>query len=202
MKHFLDLDRWSPWPAESVLVLHGKRARRVRLQVASGARVLVALATSHGEFPLALVEGRETIQFMAPPDARLSVTVDGKPASGVWFQTVDGDDLSVEASPDEYTRIWQRRPRDLNMERMMRQFMQNAEVRTQQLLEQQARHFSEENARAVEAAVNRGKGDVSKAEQPKPAKPKARPTKPAGGAAAPADKGTATEGAEGGSDDV
>lgn len=193
MKHYLDLAKWIPWPDGSVLVLESKRARRVRLDVATVSPALLTISLPAGDFPLATVNGRETVQFSAEGDVRLAITQDGAPAKNVWFQTVDGDDVSLDnGGAEEYTRMWERRPRDYNLERVLQRQAEAMERRFNQALHDQEKRLRTERQVHVDTRKGASGTDVGR----KPAKPKAGANQPRGGVAPPP-AGDGNGGAEG-----
>lgn len=199
MKHYRDISKWLPWPSGSVLVLEGKRARRVRLRVAVPQTARITLDRPNGVFPLAVVDDRDMLELFAEGDVRLAVTdVHGEPLEGAWFATVDGDQFAIEADPEEYTRIWQRRPRNLEFERMMSTALQGVEARFSQALhDQEARHKRERaaDAEARKKPVDSGKGAAGDEGEGKAPNAKAGAKKPDGDVKArpPAKQSTGAE---------
>lgn len=123
MQRLANLDKWQHVTVDKVMTLSGSPGRRVRVDVNAPYPVRMMHADGDGVLTfLALVEGRDVVEFFAPGDS--TITVDGE----LWAHTFDGEKLSVEI-PDavKFTKMVTRRPRDHAFELMQYEARQNAQ---------------------------------------------------------------------------
>lgn len=121
------LSRWAALPQGDVLTLAGTVAeRRIRLQVNSpGAARLFVVNADGEEVFLAAPVGRETVEFSAGGDVRITTADDD-----VFVYTAELEPTSaVIPDPVVFTKIAQRRARNPEMEQMMFLMNQNMDRR-------------------------------------------------------------------------
>lgn len=159
MQRIQDIKKWKVCEEGSAIVFGASAPRRVRLDVNSHAEVRLTYADGNGELvPLALVKGRDVIEFQA--SGEFSIIVDGGP---LWYYTIDGQKLAIK-KPDavSFTRIIERRPRNPEVELMNYLMNQNMERRfEQQRVEFEAMWARREAAATAAAAQSEPSGDAA-----------------------------------------
>lgn len=128
MQRMFNIDKWAHLTQGTRMELPSVKARKVRLEVNTPAETQLYLVP-HGEDGepdgelvfLALVRGRDTIEFHTT--GKVSVLSDG---ADCFVYTADGDDISstIEA-PVIFTKIMERRPRNLELERIAHEMQAN-----------------------------------------------------------------------------
>lgn len=191
MMNLEEIFKFVKWQEGKGILLQGER-RRVRLEVNTQGPAQFFIRQG-GEDPrfLATVEGRETITFMADGPVTILPDAEGE----VWWWCSEIESSSVEI-PDAktFTRPWERKPRDLNVERMMAAMRANAERFQSDLLAQVGGLVTEQRAEieALKKEKKRGK---------RPAASSASASGDGGKQPDPAGDGDAPEGDEGGGGD-
>lgn len=127
---FDNLDKWASLPVGSFLQLPGgEKPRRLRVEVNCPLPTRIDVV-EHGRDAklthLAVVQGRETIQFVATDLVELVFTSEDE----VWYFTSDGDQIAVEIpEATSFTKIASRRARNPELEMLMFKQQQNIERR-------------------------------------------------------------------------
>lgn len=123
MQRLFDLSKWSLLKEGARLSFLNKHPRKVTLEVnAPGPVLLYVLIDGTPNF-LAKVDGRDTIEFH--PDGPFDLVAEG---GNLNVYTADGADIAQEALDDRiFTKIVQRRPRNIEMEIMQRAARENTE---------------------------------------------------------------------------
>lgn len=167
MQRLNNLAKWQHVKPDQAINLAGNDGRRVRLDVNAPFPVRLYHYDGNGEGTfLALVEGRDVIEFVAP--ASSSITVDG---GELWCHTFDGEVLSVEvADAVKLTKMVTRRPRNHEMELMAYEMRRNSEQMYATIYDQLRREFAGRTAAPAAAAVQpQPSGDAAGAGgQPEP----------------------------------
>jgi hypothetical protein len=130
-----------------VLTFENPEPRRVRLEVNSSAETALFYCPADGEVQfLALVHGRDTLEFYV--DGAFAVTVESD-SNPVNIYTSDGDDISIEI-PDAVilTKIAERRRRNPEMEQMALLMQRNMDRRIAQQHAEFERLLAARDARA------------------------------------------------------
>lgn len=145
MQRLFNLEQWKCLSEGTQVDFRNPRPRTVRLELNSPGEAALYLIDGEGEtFFLALVKGRDVVEFSAP--GAFSLTVEG---SDVYVLTVDGDDVSfIVVAPRIFTKIMERRRRNPELEYVTAMMQRNVERR----LEQQSRELQQLFARRLEAA--------------------------------------------------
>lgn len=143
---FNNLDKWARLAVGSVLQLPGEKLRRVRVELNCPAATRVDVVEHDREAKvtfLAVVEGHETIEFIAQNLVELVFTSD----DDVWYFTPDGDLVATEIpEATSFTKIASRRARNPELELLMFKQQQNIERRMSAIQ-------AEFDARIAEAGV-------------------------------------------------
>lgn len=175
MQRIFNVENWLVIEPGQILEFPHDRPRLVRLEVNSANEShLYVLNEASEAFFLALVKGRDTIEFVSSGKFSLSVA-----ENECSVYTVDGSNIShtVEA-PVSFTRIVERKRRNPELELIAAQMAQNMNrIMEQQAAEREAvyRHreaVREENYRAREAAAREAAAKAPKGgskEEPEPA---------------------------------
>lgn len=156
MQKIYNVENWVVIEPGQVLEYPADRPRLVRLEVNAAAESqLYMLNASNEAFFLALVKGRDTIEFVSSGKFSLSVAEN---ACSVY--TVDGSNIShtVEA-PVSFTRIVERRRRNPELEIIAAQMAANMN----RIIEQQANEREAEYARRERAREQRDAARKSEA---------------------------------------
>jgi hypothetical protein len=123
------LDRWTLLPRGKAIAFVGTDARRVRLHVNAQFECGLYIRFDGGEerFLAAVPAGLETVDFTAAGNFVVS------PSDGeieIWYQTAEDEPTYFEnLDPVIFTKIIQRRKRNVDLELMMFKANQNAAVR-------------------------------------------------------------------------
>lgn len=131
MQRIFNVENWVVIEPGQVLEYPSDRPRLVRIEVNSAQETALYMLNASSEaFFLALVKGRDTIEFVSP--GKFSLSVDGAACS---IYTVDGSNIAhtVEA-PVSFTRIVERRRRNPELELIAAQMAANMN----RLMDQQA----------------------------------------------------------------
>ena len=168
MQRLSNLNKWQHVKADEALNLSGAEGRRVRLDVNAPWPVRLWHSDGNGEMTfLALAEGRDVIEFIAP--ATSSITVEG---GEVWVHTFDGEVLSVEvADAVKLTKMVTRRPRNHEMEMMAYEMRRNSEAMYATIYQELRREFAgREQAPVAPTPQPQPAGDAAgDGSQPEPA---------------------------------
>lgn len=142
MQRLNNLDKWKHVTPEDVMQLSGEPGRRVRIDVNAPYPVRLMHADGNGEVTfLALVEGRDVVEFFAPGDS--SISVDGE----LWAHTFDGEKLAVVVlDAVKFTKMVTRRPRDHALELMQFHAKQNADRMYNEIYDKLRREFTGRSA--------------------------------------------------------
>ncbi|UIB81440.1 hypothetical protein [Flyfo microvirus Tbat2_112] len=128
-QRFMNLTKWGQIEPGSMAVFSHDRPRMVKLQVNTAAETALYIDTGGVEQFLALVKGRDEIEFGV--DGAFNLTHDSE--REVYIYTADGDDVSFEViDAESFTEIVERRPRNEEFDAMMYTVMQNVERRMAQ----------------------------------------------------------------------
>lgn len=145
MQRIYNVENWVVIEPGQVLEYPSERPRLVRLEVnSSGESQLYMLNAANEAFFLALVKGRDTIEFVS--SGKFSLSVAGTECS---VYTVDGSNIAhtVEA-PVSFTRIVERRRRNPELEYIAAQMQANmARMLAQQSEEREKVYERREAAR-------------------------------------------------------
>lgn len=116
------------------------RPRRVRIETNSPGEARLYLVDDYGQIVfLARVLGRDTIEFDVVGAFSLMADAEG---SEVFIQTMDGDTIhSVIEAPVSFARIMERRPRNLELERITAEMAYNMNRRLDQMARESERLF-------------------------------------------------------------
>lgn len=173
MQRIYNLDKWALLEEGKRLSYVNSRPRKVVVEVNAPSEVLLYLVEDGKPRFLALVKGRDTVEFY--PDGAFDLTCEG---GAVYVYTADGDDVSMEALDERtFTRIVERRPRNLELELMQRAAAEN----TRRLLEAQRQDMEKYIARLE---TQRAAAAVPPAPAAAPAQPAVAPAAPVGAPAA------------------
>nr|QJB21439.1 MAG: hypothetical protein [Microvirus sp.] len=128
-----EVSRFVRCPEGQGLELPGER-RRVRLEVNTSAPCQIMLQTGPDDMRfLVNVNGRETVQFIAPGPVTLWPDCDGE----VWWWTSEMETTAtVIEEPEIFTKIAERKPRNPELERIAAKMQENADRRMAQLMGQ------------------------------------------------------------------
>lgn len=179
-----NLDKWFPLKEGEALKMAGGRARRIRLEVNAPAEAALYAIIQGVEAPmfLALVKGRDLIEFYAPGEEAFDLMCEG---ASIYVYTVDGIDVSAKSDGSEsFVRIIERKPRNHEAELMAYRMQENM----QRMLNAQASELERviERRLAAERALAAPKGAAAGAGK-KPAQdgngkqPDPKPSKADGG---------------------
>lgn len=145
MQRIFNVENWVVIEPGQTLEYPSERPRLVRLEVnAAGESSLYMLNAANEAFFLALVKGRDTIEFVS--SGKFSLSVDGNACS---VYTVDGSNIAhtVEA-PVSFTRIVERRRRNPELELIAAQMAANMNrILEQQSAEREAEYRRRERLR-------------------------------------------------------
>lgn len=166
MQRIANLEKWSHVTPEQAMVLHGEPGRMVRIEVNAPFPVRMMHADGDGVMTfLALVEGRDVVEFIAPGDS--AITVDGE----MWAHTFDGEQLAV-VIPDavKFTKMVTRRPRDHAFELMQYEARENARRMYEEIYSSLRSEFAGQRQPAAASATQpQPQGDVAGAgSEPEP----------------------------------
>jgi len=178
-----NLDKWFRLDEGVKLKMRGGRARKMVVEVNSPAE-----ASLYVDIPgvdpifLALVKGRDKVEFYAPGQEEFHLMAEG---CAVFLYTVDGIDISaVSDGSESFVRIIERKPRNRELELMQYEMRSNM----QRMLDTQAREYAQliESRLPPRAAQSAGEGAPSGAgKEPAPddagEQPVQQPSKAAGG---------------------
>ena len=144
MQRMFNLDKWERLRMGEALDFTNDRPRTVTIEVNAPEKTALYVVQDGGEvFFLALVEGRDTLEFSS--SGAFQLTVEG---SDCMIYTADGDDISMQAVDDvSFTKIVERRRRNPELEAIAATMSRNLERR----MEQQAHEFATLFARRAEA---------------------------------------------------
>ena len=152
MQKIFNLGKWFELPRDARLQFTTDRPRTVRFEVNAPVETRLYVATDIGAQAdglcrfLALVKGRDTIEFSA--DGAFSLLADDDGQEAVWVFTADGDDVSIQLdAPETFTKIVERRRRNPELEYMVAVMERNVNAR----LAQQAAEFERRLQRGQEA---------------------------------------------------
>lgn len=144
MQTIYNLDKWFRLDEGAKLLMKGGRARKVVLEVNSPAEAALYVDVA-GVDPifLALVKGRDKVEFYAPGQEDFHLMVEG---CSVFLYTVDGIDISaVSDGSESFVRIIERKPRNRELELMQYEMRANM----QRMLDKQAGEY----ARLIESRL-------------------------------------------------
>lgn len=160
MQRIYNLDKWFRLEEGKRLAMRGGNARKVRLEVNSPAEVALyaEVGAREGEESellfLALVKGRDTVEFYAPGEEPFGLMCEG---ASCFIYTVDGVDISaVSDGSESFVRIMERKPRNYDLELMQYTMRQNM----QRMLDGQAAELERvlERRLAARAAISAPEG--------------------------------------------
>ncbi|QCS36989.1 hypothetical protein [Tortoise microvirus 39] len=156
MQRIYNVDKWSKLTPGQALEFVNTKPRNVRLEVNAKAKTALNLIDHDGEVHfLALVEGRDTIEFGV--NGPFMLTVGSSDGEEVNVYTADGDDISMKpVAKEAFTKIATRRRRNPELEQMIEAQNRN----WQRMLERQAHElqlaFDRRLAAASAAPVRTG----------------------------------------------
>lgn len=116
MQKIYDVDKWMFLGEGSEYVFPRGIARKVRVEVNAPGEAGLYLRVGEAEQPvfLALVKGRDTIEFYARRGVEFAILPEG---SGVFFHSIDGADVSyINPAPVSFTKIVERKARNREAE--------------------------------------------------------------------------------------
>lgn len=182
MQKIYNLDKWFELKEGDALSMKAARARTVRIDVNSPAEVALYIRVGDEVLFLALVKGRDTIEFSSPGGEEFALLCEG---ASCYVHSNDGQAVH-NVAPDavSFTKIIERKPRNHDYEVMQFEMRRNMT----RMMEQQAGELERIVARrlAAERALTPPQGT--------PAGDRGEPA-PAGDGAAP---GAAAPAADGG----
>lgn len=145
MQKIFNIDKWTTLVEGTSIAYSNNRPRNVRLEVNAPQKSALYVVDQDGEAHfLALVEGRDTIEFGTT--GPFDLTVEG---ANVMIYTADGDDISQKVvAPVIFTKIVERRRRNPELEYIAATMQRNMEKR----LEQQAHELEQLFARRAAAS--------------------------------------------------
>lgn len=126
VQRLFDLTKWTTVEDGQVYWLNGAKVREVRLEINAPdiARLWIEAEGSERRF-LALVEGRDAIEFVARGPVGLSI--EGGP---IEVYTIDGEDISVRAEDAvSHTKVMQRQRRSPEFDKVAAELRFNMERR-------------------------------------------------------------------------
>lgn len=130
MQRIYNVDKWWKVSQGEALEFPNEKIRNVRLEVNTPNRSalwVIDVATETVYF-LALVEGRQTVEFGTT--GKMALSVEG---GDVWIYTADSDDVStIVLAPQIFTKIYERRRRNPEFELMVHKMQENMERRLAQ----------------------------------------------------------------------
>lgn len=144
MQTIYNLDKWFRLDEGSKLAMSGGRARKIVLEVNAPAEAALYVDIP-GVDPifLALVKGRDKVEFYAPGQEQFHLMAEG---CAVFLYTVDGIDISaVSDGSESFVRIIERKPRNRELELMQYEMRANM----QRMLDKQAGEY----ARLIESRL-------------------------------------------------
>lgn len=129
MQRIFNVDKWATLEVGKSIGFPSHRPRVVRLETNSRDEVALYLATDDDEIRfLALVKGRETVEFVSP--GKFALLCEG---GSVNLYTADGDDISfVNLAPVIFTKIAERRKRSPELEYIAAMMQANLNRRMEQ----------------------------------------------------------------------
>lgn len=150
MQRIFNLDKWRTILEGEFIEFLSDRPRTVRLEVNARDRVRLFVQQEGGEPAfLAIVEGRDTVEFSA--NGAFDLYVEGGECA---VYTADGDDWSVaEVDAVTFTKIVERRIRNPELELMMAITRQNMETRLAAQSAEMERRFEATLARRDAASA-------------------------------------------------
>lgn len=157
MQRLHNINKWRHLVEGNAYSFANTRKRNVRLEVNAPLEVCLTVIDDQGEsFFLALVKGRDTVEFVST--GKIAIAVEG---GDIWLYTEDSDDISsVVIDPVKFTRIAERRQRNPELEFIAAQMNRNM----QRNLEKQAFEIEQRFARrlAAGAVQSPSNGDVAR----------------------------------------
>lgn len=187
MQRMFNLDKWLLLKEGETITFPSRRPRTVKVEV--NAPQSVCLYVRDGDKPnqfLALVEGRDTVEFSSAGDFSLSVE-----EGSIWVYSADGDHVhAVVEDPVIFTRIAERRTRNPELEYITHVMQSNLERRLAQqadeleraiVARERAREAQRVKAATPETTVSAGEPPAGDG---KPSKSPSKGTGDAGKAAA------------------
>lgn len=185
MQRIYNLDKWFRLDEGQSLKMKAGKARRIRIEVNAPAEVaLYAIIAGVDPIFLALVKGRDLIEFNAPGGEPFEIAAEG---TSVYLYTVDGVDVHAVADGSEsFVRLMERKPRNREAELMAYHMQENM----QRMLNAQASEIERlvERRLAARASLDASKGAAAGAGK-KPAsdgdgrQPDTKPAETSGGSA-------------------
>jgi hypothetical protein len=159
-----NLDKWTLADGQRMLVLAGKPAsRRIRLDLNASHETGVYIYAEGAKDPqfLANVKGRHTVQFRAGGTLRVAFAI---PNGGqCWYNTMDGETVHFELPDAEsFTRVWQRKPRNHDLEVVMHRMARNQEAMLSQLQAESDRRLAALEKRLTTKPNKEPKADADK----------------------------------------
>lgn len=157
-----NLDKWTAAEPQRELVLPGRAApRRIRLDLNASHETGVYVTTEEkGAKPqfVAVVKGRQTVQFRASGTLRVAFAI---PNGGqCWFNTIDGETVAFEPSTNpSFTKPWQRKPRNHDLEVVMMRMQRNQERMLEQLQAETDRRIAAAEKRLAPAKEKKADAD-------------------------------------------
>lgn len=164
MQRLFNIDKWQNLKEGDALAFSNPRPRNVRVEVNAPTKSSLYYVDPEGEVIfLALVEGRDTIEFGST--GAFQLTVEGAP---VMVYTADGADISMKpVSHGSFTKIVERRRRNPELEQIAALMQRNMERR----LEQQSAELEQLFTRRAAAFA-----DAQRASQPSNVEPQPAPS--------------------------
>lgn len=152
MQQLGDINRWVSIGEGEVLEFNDRRARPVRLAVNTSrkAELMIQIGSDEPRF-LALVEGRDLLQFVVPGAYAI---MHRTPEAEVLILTADGDaQHRVNMAEEVYTSLHERRARDPALERMQFEMQRNFDRRMAQVTAQVERMINVDTAKGAGSVV-------------------------------------------------
>lgn len=185
MQRVYNLDKWFRLDEGKSLKMKAGKPRRIRIEVNSPAEAaLYAVIGGVDPIFLALVKGRDLVEFNAPGGEAFEIAAEG---TSVYLYTVDGVDVhSVADGSESFVRLMERKPRNREAELMQYHMQQNMQRMLNAQAEELERRF--ERSLASRSALDASKGAPAGAGK-KPAsdgdgkQPDTKPSETAGGSA-------------------
>lgn len=161
MQRIFNIDKWTRLSEGQGLEFSNPRPRNVRVEVNAPSKAAIYCIDGDGEAHfLALVEGRDTIEFGSTGAFTLSVE-----GPDVMIYTADGADISsVVVAPVVFTKIIERRRRNPELEHIAAVMARNMERRLEQQADEIRRQFERREAllrQPPDAGVPQGTGGQS-----------------------------------------
>lgn len=125
MQRIFNIDKWSRIPQGKAMKFAGDRPRKVVLEVNCPVRTQLSLVNESGTHFLALVEGRDSIEFYV--NGAFSIASSG---SDCYIYTVDGQGVTFEKlDAASFAVVRERRARNPELEYIARRMQENLERR-------------------------------------------------------------------------